>query len=494
MKRWLEITRIVVFAGLICGPVLALLAFGPVAEYGFRFTGTPDVNALLDDAPEARKTLGDFVLDRSVVKREAISLHNRFLYSVLGYMDTPFAVSGRDGWLFFKPELFNGECLSEAVAAHSLAHIDAMVDVAAAAGMRLVIAVAPDKSIVYPEELHPRARAYWKCRAESGAAWRQRAASRSPAVVDLAPPILAAKHDYPALMYFRTDTHWTRLGAALAIRRLIGFFADPGTDWPEPRLAEHALARKTDLDVRMLLDLPPESAPELDAEIESAVAEMAGKLDRGKIVVLHDSFVNIWLDDFKASFDGQYLNVNDGPSSGTVTAAMAEADTAIVVIVERNLFRSPEWDILAWQSSVGTGILARNRRAAESCSMDPDEVDVSRKAAKRAGGNPRPAETTAPATRTVAVPLTPGRLPCVALSLKSKTPVVVDLFLPERPGAPASEAFFAGGRIAVAMPAGEGELRLVLPPYVAGKDIRVGLASGEPLRKIKSIRLGTHPP
>ena len=258
MKRGLEIARIVVFAALICVPVLALVAFGPVASYGFRFTKMPDVNALLDDAPEARKTLGDFVLDRSVVKREAISLHNRFLYSVLGYIDTPFAVSGRDGWLFYKPELFNGECLSEATAAHSLAHIDAMADVAAAAGMRLVVAVAPDKSIVYPEELHPLARAYWKCRAESGAVWRRLASIGSPAVVDLAAPILAAKDNYAALMYFRTDTHWTRLGAALAIRRLIGTFADPGTDWPEPRLAEHALPRETDLGGAMLLGLPAE--------------------------------------------------------------------------------------------------------------------------------------------------------------------------------------------------------------------------------------------
>jgi hypothetical protein len=120
-------------------------------------------------------------------------------------------------------------------------------------------------------------------------------------------------------------------------------------------------------------------------------------------------------------------------------------------------------------------------------------VYVSRKSTRSEGGNPESAATT-PATRTVAVPLTPGRLPCVALSLKSKTPVVVDLFLPERPGAPASEAFSAGGRIAVAMAAGEGELRLVLPPYVAGREIRVGLASREPLRKIKSIRLGTLPP
>ena len=96
--------------------------------------------------------------------------------------------------------------------------------------------------------------------------------------------------------------------------------------------------------------------------------------------------------------------------------------------------------------------------------------------------------------QTVAVPLTPGGLPCVVLSLKSRTPVVVDLFLPERPGAPASEAYSSGGRIAAAISAGESELRLVLPHYVAGRDIRVGLASGEPLRKIKSIRLGTLPP
>ena len=109
----------------------------------------------------------------------------------------------------------------------------------------------------------------------------------------------------------------------------------------------------------MLLGLPAELGPELDAEVESVVIEMAGKLDRGKIVVLHDSFVNTWLDDFKASLPGQYLDVNTGPSSGTVAAAMAEADTVMAVIVERNLFRSPEWDILAWQSSVGTGILAR---------------------------------------------------------------------------------------------------------------------------------------
>ena len=82
---------------------------------------------------------------------------------------------------------------------------------------------------------------------------------------------------------------------------------------------------------------------------------MAGRIDRGKIVVLHDSFVNTWLDDFKAILPGQYLHVNTRPSSETVAAAMAEADTVMTVFVERNVLRYPEWDTLAWKSSVGNG-------------------------------------------------------------------------------------------------------------------------------------------
>ncbi len=343
----------------------------------------PTTAAVLSDDPRGRRNLSDAILDRSALKRQAVAWHNRLLYGVLGYIDVPLVISGRDGWLFYRPQFGSSTCLSERAVAETLVHIQTLADLAAAAGLRLVVAAAPDKSTIYPEQLHPRARAYWQCKLDSATHWRRLRQELAPAVVDLGAAIVEARRSLPDHMYFTTDTHWTRLGAALGRRQLIEALAGEPVALPPPQVIGETL-RKTDLDTMMLLDLPPEPGPDIASDVEGQLADSARHMNFGALAIVHDSFVAIWRDDFIADLPGTYLH-NARASPEQVRVAFDEADTALFVVVERNLMANGG-GVSGWMDKVGRGIVARNERVADGCSWSaPVEGLVPEPAPARAG-------------------------------------------------------------------------------------------------------------
>src|SRR5262249_2305458 len=148
----------------------------------------PKVAELLAHAQHARDpafdSLGHAMLERSIATRTAIWLKNNFDYKVLHQVDTELIVSGRDGWLFYKREFWDGQCLKAHKLRALLARIDVMTDMAKAAGLDFIVSVSPDKSWVYPEKLAPQYHRYWKCKATSSALWRRLARTEAPRLID----------------------------------------------------------------------------------------------------------------------------------------------------------------------------------------------------------------------------------------------------------------------------------------------------------------------
>ncbi len=205
----------IALALLLClTPSLGLLVFG---ESGGA------ANQVLAPRPELRDRDGawnlsvlsdsaDWLADHFALRQQLVSLWGRLNTALLRTSPEEQVILGREGWLYFSPTLpdYTGQSLSEeeleAVASH-LARIQAEAE---SRGARFLLAVAPNKNSLYPQYMPA---AYPENHAESN--WeklRPLLDAEGVAYVDL--------FSLP-LPYYRTDTHWTAEGAAMAADKLL---------------------------------------------------------------------------------------------------------------------------------------------------------------------------------------------------------------------------------------------------------------------------------
>lgn len=241
-----------VFAIVCAAPLAGLIIGGAVLPYGQKpHVPFPRTGEIFEGKPGALDVLGKALLDRSPVTEAAIRVKNWTGYSGIEFVDTTGVISGRDGWLFTKAD-FN--CFGTGATARAAMLASTMIEVAAAAGVDVYVSVSPDKSSIYPEQLLPAARRYWSCKPAATEAMRRALAHRHPHLLDHAISILQEKaRDPHAKLYFHTDTHWTPLGAAFALRQLVAAVGDIDVAaLPAPRITGKA-ARRTDMGNEMLL-------------------------------------------------------------------------------------------------------------------------------------------------------------------------------------------------------------------------------------------------
>ena len=156
-----------------------------------------------------------------------ISLWAALDYLIFGEAQSGVVI-GEGGWLYTDEE-FVVPANAERQVQSNLELIAGARDQLAARGAKLVVALVPAKSRVYPEHLHRRkppvfrAGLYARAQEDLGAT-----GITSP---DLLQPLIAGKSDGPT--FLRTDTHWTPQGAAqaatvvaAAVRRVLPASAD----------------------------------------------------------------------------------------------------------------------------------------------------------------------------------------------------------------------------------------------------------------------------
>jgi hypothetical protein len=480
--KWLKIGLSALF---ILVPIACVPLFTTLAPYGRPFTSIPSFSSFLS-RPSARAQLGTALLERSAVRKAAISAKDSLMYYGFGYIDTPRIVSGKDGWLFLKDEFWEGRCLDRSYFEKDLAYADALQDVAEAAGLRLIFAVAPDKATIYPGELQPAARAYWACKTENAATWREIAEKTAPRIIDHIIPVLEEKRRAPAEpIFFATDTHWTPLAAALARRQLAAVLVGgTGGDFPAPHVTGQKLSRKTDLRNAMLIVDGEDSFSLIDATIEAAfAAAFVAEADLGVTSVIHDSFYGTYKPSFQAMFPtAPFLLFNgyailDGDAQAN-EAILSKSQTIVVETVERALFTRLD-GVLSWTGSVGASILQRAQRKAKECdafvAIEPAEAGSSDSPGRQRAPTVTPiAASDTEGYSTLPVPAAPvGTLPCLSLALNRGQADPVEIFLPKKDSPAGASEFEEGRSIRIPVSAGTSEVRMVLPRYVAGQEVRV---------------------
>jgi alginate O-acetyltransferase complex protein AlgJ len=187
--------------------------------------------------------------------------------------------SGKDGWLFLAEELRFDE--------HGAAHLAARATLLGGAaqalkrqGVRLLVAVVPDKARVYPQHVYGGYPAYLQTRyAAALAAMR----ARGVHVVDLLAPLQAGARE--AQVYYSSDTHWNQQGARVAAGAIAQAVHGAGVQLPATNFDSRAgapAARAGDLIGLMGVGaLPAGLRPPFDVEAPASTRQTSAEAPAG---------------------------------------------------------------------------------------------------------------------------------------------------------------------------------------------------------------------
>jgi alginate O-acetyltransferase complex protein AlgJ len=149
-------------------------------------------------------------LERNLPERATLVATANSLRYLLAHGGGEQVRVGRDGWLFFTDELrFHEDAQSNLAARADLLHAASVA--LERHGVKLVVALVPDKARVYSAHLTGELPDHSKTRYQDALSALQ---ARGVAAVDLLGPlVLSAKNGE---VYYRSDTHWNQAGAQAA--------------------------------------------------------------------------------------------------------------------------------------------------------------------------------------------------------------------------------------------------------------------------------------
>ncbi len=142
--------KIGLFLLLLAAPVGSLLLFGAVGGFGREQPDYPKFEEL--SRRKARDQFGDALLERSSAMKLAVKLQNFVTFRVIGFVDTRLVLSGKDGWLFYRPDFLDGACMDLDKAVVQFRQLAVLMDLARASGLDMRLSLSPNKATIYPDK------------------------------------------------------------------------------------------------------------------------------------------------------------------------------------------------------------------------------------------------------------------------------------------------------------------------------------------------------
>lgn len=283
--------------------------------------------------------------DRLALSGRATRLLTRFDLEVSGRLPAGEVIVGDDGFLFLRKSL-DSPCLDAVGLDRERELLEQVRDAATARGMRLVLAVVPDKLAVEVERV-PTA-----FRDAAGCLHARAVASHGLAhelLGDAALPMVELLDTEPS-SYFPDDTHWNASGRLAAMQALVtvlepGMWDDEAVEVVEGERDKDLLAlagipethRVSALDVRFGRAERREPLPGLDRGVAATGRPRDGRqLVSAPTLMLHDSFVASWRHEFAALFADVRLVHWDDLGRPALAEALQGRDTLVVELVGRS--------------------------------------------------------------------------------------------------------------------------------------------------------------
>jgi alginate O-acetyltransferase complex protein AlgJ len=344
----------VIFVALITVP-LVIFAAGvrPEPNQNRPPTPLPEVNAAGVFDGELTPQLDAYLEDALFITPGAVAA-NALTDIALGDSPSDKVTLGTNNWLYYTFSLTR-PCLTPDDVAEFADTVDRAERAVAAAGRKLVVAVAPDKATIIPDFLPP----IETCVDE--VADSLESLDEPQALVTVWDDMRKARADQRPI-YFRLDTHWTNAGAGVMGEAIVNTLAADG--WSDDAVRELGEVDHEG-DLTVILGLPgTEPTEELEVvlpgteltkeirtlqtptgeEVTSVVAvDFSVEGDAvvaGHTLVMHDSFGWALTPMIAPYFETSSVIAETDPEPGYMWPDLEAADTVVHVSVQRELFET----------------------------------------------------------------------------------------------------------------------------------------------------------
>ena len=160
---------------------------------------------------------GAYFEDHFAFRPELITASSKLDAALFGTSSTDQVITGKKGWLYYSGTLKDHQrtnTLTDRQAFNIIHNLKMINNYYKAAGIDFVLTIAPDKCSLYPEYLP-----YYIVAGEGESNADILKQMLSEAGIAYADMFEAFEND-ERILYYRTDTHWNELGAALAFKTL----------------------------------------------------------------------------------------------------------------------------------------------------------------------------------------------------------------------------------------------------------------------------------
>lgn len=157
--------------------------------------------------------LSDYLADHIAFRHQLITLHARLCGALFGTLPEGDVLLGKEGWLFYTETLSDYQgvnLLTDRQCTAAARTLALMAEYCRQQGIDFLFTIAPNKNSLYPEAMPGRYRAS----DQPGNAARIAARLEELGVPYL--DLFEVIGSQEQVLYFRTDSHWNNLGAALA--------------------------------------------------------------------------------------------------------------------------------------------------------------------------------------------------------------------------------------------------------------------------------------
>ncbi len=318
------------------------------------------ISSILDTGYYAK--LASFLGDRLPIRPSLIQADAYIDLFLFGDSPVDTVVRGRDGW-FFYGQTIDRNCHGDFAGFRAaVTAMEQLSDILAEQGIHFLLAIAPDKKSVYPEQLRDADRRATSCTVSTRERMREILLSSEVDYIDMFSVFSelreAGKH--PPI-YSRLDTHWTTFGSANFAEKIVSHTqprhlldaelkalgaSDDGGDLsrmmgfnqPDDRLRHAWFRPGVDLIRNETLQHGGEGR---DYRYRTSVTTGA-ELDKRRLLVVHDSFIYQTWDHLDVYFeDTLYVHIT-AIENDHLTDLIIGSDIVLFETVERESFERIE--------------------------------------------------------------------------------------------------------------------------------------------------------
>lgn len=224
---------IIIFFLILLIPTLDnIFNFSPIKELFEKriLTEKPALPQNYSELKKFPKNFDNFYNDNFGFRKTLITINSKMMDNIFNQSPSERAVMGKDGWLYFDNYNSLADAQGEMIYNQKVLEkgVKALIQnwqELAKNNVDYVFVVAADKSTAYPEFLPDYIKAKsGNRRLDQFLSLLKKEAPDFP-IIDLRPVILKAKTAEKNEIYYKTDTHWNRVGAYYGYLEIINFLS-----------------------------------------------------------------------------------------------------------------------------------------------------------------------------------------------------------------------------------------------------------------------------